>query len=73
VQAGAFRDKAAAEAFRKRLETAGYAVRVVRKTGKSRGGVFRVLAGPYPDGAAARKAVRRLKDEMKIDAFLLQG
>jgi cell division septation protein DedD len=73
VQAGAFRDKAAAEVFRKRLEKAGYAVRVVRKTGKSREGVFRVLAGPYPDGEAARKAVRRLKDEMKIDAFLLQG
>jgi cell division septation protein DedD len=73
VQAGAFRDNAAAEAFRKRLEKAGYAVRVVRKKGKSREGVFRVLAGPYPDGEAARKAVRRLKDEMKIDAFLLQG
>jgi len=73
VQAGSFRDKRAAEACRKRLDKAGYAVRVVRKKGKSREGVFRVLAGPYPDGEAARKAGRRLKDEMKIDAFLLQG
>lgn len=73
VQAGAFRDKATAEARRKALERAGYAVRVVRTTKKNREGLFRVLVGPYPDGDAAKKAVRRIRGEMKIDAFLAQG
>jgi hypothetical protein len=29
--------------------------------------------GPFPDIEEARKAVRRLKDEMKIDAYMFQG
>lgn len=73
VQAGSFRDKKAAEAFRKRLDEAGYAVRIVPAAKKNREKVFRVVAGPYPDAEAGRKAVRRLKKEMKIDAFLTQG
>lgn len=73
VQAGAFRDKATAEARRKKLERAGYAVRVVRSMKKNREEIFRVLVGPYPDGEAAGRAVGRIKGEMKIDAFLLQG
>jgi cell division septation protein DedD len=73
VQAGSFREKKAAEAFRKRLDKAGYAVRIVAAAKKDRGKVFRVVAGPYPDVETARKAVRRLKNEMKIDAFLTQG
>ncbi|HSL91523.1 MAG TPA: SPOR domain-containing protein [Candidatus Limnocylindrales bacterium] len=73
VQAGSFRDRKSAEACRKRLEKAGYAVRIVTAERKDRVRVFRVVAGPYPDVEAARKAVRRLKVEMKIDAFLTQG
>ncbi len=72
VQAGSFRDKRVAEACRKRLDKAGYAVRIVAAARKDREKVFRVVAGPYPDVEAARKAVRRLKNEMKIDAFLMQ-
>jgi cell division protein FtsN len=73
VQAGSFRDRKAAETFRKRLDKAGYAVRIVPAAKKDRGVIYRVVAGPYPDAEAARKAVRRLKNEMKIDAFLTQG
>lgn len=73
VQAGAFRDKGAAEAQRKKLGKAGYAVRVVQAARKNRQRYFRVLVGPFPDGEAAKKAVRRLKSEMKIDAILIQG
>jgi cell division protein FtsN len=73
VQAGAFRDKGGAEAQRKRLDKAGYAARVVKTAKKNRETVFRVMVGPFPDGEAARKAVRRLKEEMKIDALMIQG
>jgi len=73
VQAGAFRDKGAAEAQRKKLGKAGYAVRVVPAARKNRQRYFRVLLGPFPDGEAAKKAVRRLKSEMKIEAILIQG
>lgn len=73
VQAGAFRDKGTAEARRKRLEKAGYAVRIVKTARRNRESVFRVLVGPYSDGEAARKAVRRMRGEMKIDALLVKG
>ena len=72
VQTGAFREKGTAEAYRKRLDKAGYAARVVKTAKKNRETVFRVLVGPFPDGEAAKKAVRRLKDEMKIDAIMIQ-
>jgi hypothetical protein len=40
---------------------------------KNRERIFRVLVGPYEGRDAAKKAVRKLKDEMKIDAFLAKG
>lgn len=73
LQAGAFREKSVAEGYRRRLDKAGYAVKVVKGAGKKKVALFRVLVGPFPDAEAARKAVRRLKAEMKIDAFLLAG
>lgn len=73
VQAGAFRDKGGAEVQRRKLAKAGYSVRVVQASGKNRERYFRVLLGPFPDGEAAKKAVRRLKNEMKIEAYLTQG
>lgn len=73
MQAGSFRDRRAAEACRKRLEKAGYAVRIVAAARKDREKIFRVVAGPFPDAEAAKKAVRKLKNEMKIDAFLMRG
>ncbi|HEY7528940.1 MAG TPA: SPOR domain-containing protein [Candidatus Deferrimicrobiaceae bacterium] len=73
VQAGAFRDKGAAEAQRKKLGKEGYPVRIVQDARKNRQRYFRVLLGPFPDGESAKKAVRKLKNEMKIEAFLIQG
>jgi cell division protein FtsN len=73
VQAGAFRDRGAAETQRKKLGKAGYPVRIVQDARKNRQRYFRVLVGPYPDGESAKKAVRKLKNEMKIEAFLIQG
>ncbi len=73
VQAGAFREKGTAEAQRKKLEKAGYSSRVVKSVRKNRESVFRVLVGPYSDAEAARKAVRKLKNDMKIDALMIKG
>jgi cell division septation protein DedD len=73
VQAGAFRDMKTAEAQRKRLEKSGFPSRVVKMSRKNQESVFRVLIGPFQDGEAARKAVRRLKNEMKIDALMIKG
>jgi DedD protein len=73
VQAGAFRDKGAAETQRKKLEKAGFPSRVVKTSRKNRENVFRVIVGPYSDAEAARKAVRRMKSDMKIDALMIKG
>ena len=73
VQAATFRDKGKAELFRKRLADGGYAARMVRGTGKNREKYYRVLVGPFPDHLSARKAVERLKKEMRVEAYLLPG
>jgi len=73
VQAGSFRDRKAADAYRARIAKAGFAARVVASEGKNRKDYFRVLLGPFADRESARKAARRLKAEMKVDAFLLAG
>jgi DedD protein len=73
VQAGAFREQGAAESQRKKLEKAGFPSRVVKTSRKNRESVFRVLVGPYSDAEAARKAVRRLKSDLKIDALMIKG
>lgn len=73
VQAGAFRDRGAAESCRKRLEKAGYRVRVRMPDAKTGEKYHRVLLEPFASGGAARKAVRKLKSEMNIEAFILPG
>ena len=73
VQAGSFREKGKAEAFRKRLAQAGYSVRLVKGTGKNRAIYYRVLVGPYTERDAAKKAVEKLKSEMQVEARLLPG
>ena len=73
VQAGAFQDKGAAESCRKRLEKAGYRVRVRIPDANNGEKYHRVLLEPFASSGAAQKAVRRLKSEMKIDAFILPG
>ena len=70
VQAGAFRDNGAAEACRKRLEKAGYPVRVMKPEVKNGEKYHRVLLGPFTSTGAARKAIRKLKSDFKIDAFV---
>lgn len=71
VQAGTFREKGKAESFRKRLAEAGFAARMMKGTGKNRQKYFRVVIGPFADRESARKAVRKLKEEMKVESYLL--
>ncbi len=73
VQAGTFREKSKAESFRKRLTDAGFAARMVKGTGRNRQKYFRVVLGPFADRDSARKTVRKLKEEMKVDSYLLPG
>ena len=67
VQVAAFRDRTAAEAFRKRLEKGGFRVEMTL-----RGGYHKVLVGPYPDREAANRAIRKLKSEWKVNPFLVR-
>jgi cell division protein FtsN len=67
VQVAAFRDKAAAEAFRKRLEKGGFHVEMALG-----GGYHKVVVGPYPDREAANRAIRKLKSEWKVNPFLVR-
>ncbi len=73
VQVAAFRDRKAAEAFRKRLEKDGWQATVVQGTGGKSGSYHKVVVGPYPDRDAANRAIRKLKSEWKVNAFLLKG
>lgn len=67
VQAAAFRDRASAENFRKRLQKDGFRVLIVTK-----GGYHKVLVGPYPDKKAANQAIRKLKADWKVAPFLVR-
>ncbi len=74
VQAGVFRDRKAAENCRRKLEKAGYAVRVVRYEEKKNGKkVHRVVLGPFPDKVTARKTASKLKADFKINAIVTPG
>jgi cell division protein FtsN len=67
VQVAAFRDRAAAEAFRKRLEKGGFQVEM-----RQGGGYHKVVVGPYPDRESADRAIRKLKSEWKVSPFLVR-
>jgi cell division protein FtsN len=67
VQVAAFRDRAAAEAFRKRLQKSGFQADMTRG-----GGYHKVVVGPYPDREAANRAIRKLKSEWKVNPFLVR-
>ena len=73
LQAGAMRNRETAEAVRNRLATAGYKAKVAQ--GKDRNGedVYRVRVGPYETREAATKAMKTIRDRMKIDIILLKG
>ena len=62
-----------AEAVRRRLETAGYKAKVAHGTDRDGGEVYRVRVGPYESREAAAKAMKSIRDRMKIDVILLKG
>ena len=70
VQAAALRDRKAAESFRNRLEKAGFKATVQQERP---GEYHKVLVGPYPDRDAADRAIRKLKSEWNVKAFLVRG
>jgi len=72
IQVAAFRDRKAAEAFRKRLEKDGWKTAVVQGPGGKSGDYHKVVVGPYPERDAANLAIRKLKSEWKMNAFLVQ-
>ena len=67
VQVAAFRDRAAAGNFRKRLRKDGFNAVIVQK-----GGYHKVIVGPYPDKDAANRAIRKLKSDWKVNPFLVR-
>lgn len=73
VQAGAFRDRKAAEAFRRRLEKGGFRASIVKGTAGKAGRLYRVVVGPYGDRDASNRAIRKLKTEWKVNAFPVRG
>ena len=73
VQVAAFREKAAAESFRNRLEKDGWKATVVKGEGGKSGHYYKVVVGPYPDKDAANRAIRKLKSEGKANAFWVRG
>ncbi len=73
VQAGAFRDPKAASAVKKKLEKAGYNVRISEAPRRDGGRIHTVIVGPFKDRTAARKAVRKMKQELKIHSFIVPG
>jgi cell division protein FtsN len=67
VQVAAFRDRAAAEAFRKRLRKDGFQADMIQG-----GGYHKVVVGPYPDREAANRAIQKLKAAWKVNPFLVR-
>jgi cell division protein FtsN len=73
LQAGAMKNRETAEAVRRRLETAGYRAKIAKGTDRNGDGIYRVRIGPYESREAAGKAMKAIKDRMKIDVILLKG
>jgi DedD protein len=73
VQAGAFRDRNAAETVRAKLAADGIRATVREVSSQNGKRLYRVVAGPFPDRDHANRIIRRLKERMKIEAILLAG
>ena len=73
LQAAALKSMDAAEKLRGRLERAGYRARIHRAVTKGSGEVYRVRVGPFGTRDEARKAMKAIRSDMKIDVILLQG
>ena len=73
LQAGAMKSRGTADALRKRLDRGGYKAMVIRATSPNSGEVFRVRVGPFGSREEAMKAMKAIRDGMKIDVILLKG
>lgn len=73
LQAGAMKSREPADALRKRLDRSGYKAKVIRVTTRNLGEVYRVRVGPFGSRDEAVKAMKAIRNEMKIDVILLKG
>lgn len=73
VQAGAFRDRAGADALAAKAGRIGMRASVTEAKAANGKTIYRVLVGPYAGEEEARAAIRTLKQRMKIDGFLVRG
>lgn len=65
VQVLASRDRAAADALRRRLRSRGYTALLVREKG-----VYKVRVGPYADREEAKRAAILLRDREKLTTWI---
>lgn len=73
LQAGAMKSRETADALRKRLDRRGYKATVARATTRMQGEVYRVRVGPFGTRDEATRAMKSIRNEMKIDVILLKG
>lgn len=75
VQAGAFKDRKAAEALREKLSKGGVKASVVTAAprGNEKKRLYRVIVGPFPTKEEANRAMMKLKSEMNVQAILVAG
>jgi DedD protein len=73
LQAGAMKSRGAADDLRRRLDRSGYKAKVIHVTTRTLGGVYRVRVGPFGSRDEAMKAMKTIRNEMKIDVILLKG
>jgi DedD protein len=73
LQAGAMKSRETADALRKRLERNGYKAKVIHVKTPAHGDVYRVRVGPFGSRDEARKAMKAIQNDMKIDVILLKG
>ena len=73
LQAGAMKTRESADALRKRLDRRGYNAKVFNAKTRTLGKVYRVRVGPFGSSDEARKAMKAIRAEMKIDVILLKG
>ena len=73
LQAGAMKTRDTAEAVRRRLDRGGFKANIIRAATRGHGEVYRVRIGPFDSREEAMKAMKAIRDRMKLDVILLQG
>jgi cell division septation protein DedD len=73
LQAGAMKTRDTAEAVRRRLDRGGFKAKVIRAATREHGELYRVRVGPFGSREEAMKAMKTIRDRMKLDVILLQG